>query len=521
MRRSTSWIAAVALGAAMAGGCNLVTGAGDLRLGDGDDGDGGDGSPGAGGGGATGPGAGGGMQPGPNGGGPGSGGGSVETPLAFADGVTITDIDLYQAIRRPLVDGGQPASSDIPIVAGKPGMLRVFYATDAGYDGQPVTARLTVGEGAPVDVQATLSGTSSHETLSSTINIDFPGGFLTAGASYKVEILQPAETVSGDNAAAAYPAGGGEAPMDVESGAVKLKILLVPVQNNGSLPDTSPEQVDRYVRYFSEEYPVPEVEITVRSTPHVYNGNLGSSGAWSQLLDQITELRDTDGAPDDVYYYGIHDADGNGLLGLGWVGGSSDVWSRAAIGVGWTGDTAPETAVHEVGHNHGRDHSPCGVSGDPSFPHPGASIGVWGYRPSDKELLDPDEYVDFMSYCHPAWISDYTYKAIFNRAKAVSTSAFVVVPADLQNRSYDRIKVLDGQAEILAPVTLARPPEGEAKSVSATIGGQARTLTGHYFAYNHLDGGVMLVMRPKQLGVSVTFSAISFSAEGHAFTLQR
>jgi hypothetical protein len=522
MRQGTSWVASVAVGVVLAAaGCNLVTGAGDLRIGDGEgSGQGGDSGPGAGGGGPAGPGSGG-MGSGASGsGGPGSGG-SMEQPLAFADGVTVTAIDLYQALRRPLMEGGQPATSDIPVVAKKPGMLRVFYETDGGYDGQPVTARLTVGSGAPVEVVGTLSGSSSHTDLGSTINIDFPGDIMEAGASFKVELLQPAASVSGDNSAAAYPSDGGEAPMEIEAGAVKLKIMLVPVQNNGTLPDTSAEQVQLYQRYFSEEYPVPEVEITVRSAPYVFNYNLGNSGNWSALLDEITDLRNSDGAPDDVYYYGIHDADGNGLLGLGWVGGASDVWSRTAIGVGWTGNTAPETAVHEVGHNHGRDHSPCGVSGDPSFPHPGASIGVWGYRPSDKQLLDPDDFVDFMSYCDPAWISDYTYKAIFQRAKFVSTSPFIAVPEALQNRSYDRIKVLDGQATFLEPVVIARPPEGETKSMTVSLGGEAQTLTGHYFAYNHLDGGVLLVMRPLIATSTNTFSQITFSAEGHTFTLSR
>ena len=41
------------------------------------------------------------------------------------------------------------------------------------------------------------------------------------------------------------------------------------------------------------------------------------------------------------------------VAGLGFVGGPSDSWARAAIGLGFTGDNAAETAVHELGHNHG------------------------------------------------------------------------------------------------------------------------------------------------------------------------
>lgn len=503
-------------------GCNLVSGAGDLTIGTGEAGTGSSGETSSGSGpGSSSSGAGAGSSSSASGGGlDGAGGdGPIDTPTGYADGAVVTDLDLYQALRRPIVENGQPASSNIPIVAGKAAMLRVFYETDGGYDGQPVTARLTIGEQI-VELTQTLGGASSHLDLASTINLEVPGELLAPGASFKVELLQPADSVTGDNGAAAYPADGGTAAMDVEQGAVKLKITLVPVSNNGTLPDTSPEQVQRYVRYFSEQYPVPTVEVTVRSGAYTFNSSLGSYNGWSALLDQITDLRQADNAPDDVYYYGIHDANGNGLLGLGWVAGSTDVWSRTAIGVGWTGDTAPETAVHEIGHNHGRPHSPCGVSGDGSYPHAGARIGVWGYRPSDNKLLDPDQYVDFMSYCDPAWISDWSFEKIFDRAKIVSSQPLVEVPAHLQNRTYDRIKVIDGQAHFQDTVTLARPPMGEAQTVTTVVDGQPQSLTGHYYAYNHIDGGVLLVMRPPSLTATLS-SAITFTAESQTFTVTR
>ncbi len=527
MRTLRQWISGLSI--VLVAGCNMVTGAGDLRIeadGDGGAAQGtGTGTGTGGGSAATGSGSGSGSSSSGNGStsgsgsGSGSGGGPIDAPTGYADGAAVTAVDLYQALRRPVVEGGQLASSNIPIVAGKPAMVRVFYQTDASYDGQPVTARLTLGETA-LEVQTTLGVASTHTDLNSTVNIDVPGDLLAAGANFKIELLQPAETVSGGNSAAAFPPDGNMAPLAVEVGAVKLKIMLVPVNNNGTLPDTSPTQVERYQRYFAEQYPVPSVDVSVRSTAFTYNGSLGSYNGWSDLLDRITDLRNTDNTPPDVYYYGIHNAQSGGLLGLGWVGGANDVWSRTAIGVGWTGNTAPETAVHELGHNHGRPHSPCGVSGDGNYPHSGARIGVWGYRPSDNKLLDPSQYVDFMSYCDPPWISDWTFRKIFERAKVVSTQPLLEVPEHLANRTYERIKVLDGQAFFKDTVVLPSPPLGEEKTVTVTMDGQAETLTGHYYAYNHIDGGVLLVMRPA--GATATrFESVQFSAEGHAFTLTR
>lgn len=513
--RRTRWTLMALLGVASVG-CNMLTGAGDLRIGDGNAG-GADASSASSSSGNDVASSSSGSSTGPVGSG---GNGPIDAPLDYADGANITDLDLYQAIRRPIVENGQPAQSDIPIVAGKDAMLRVFYATDASYDGQTVIARLTVGDAEPVEVEQVLGGVSTHLDLNSTINIDVPGEILTAGSAFKVELLQPAETVSGGNGAAAYPSDGSTAPMEIEQGAVKLKIVLVPVQNNGSLPDTSDAQVARYHRYFSEQYPVPSVEVTVRSNSVSFNGSLGSYNGWSALLDQITDLRTTDNAPDDVYYYGVHAANGNGLLGLGWVAGANDVWGRTAIGVGGTGDTAPETAVHELGHNHGRPHSPCGVSGDGSYPHSGARIGVWGYRPSDGQLLDPNEHVDFMSYCDPPWMSDHSFKKLFDRAKIVSTQPYVVVPPELQNRVYDRIKILDGVAYVQDTVTLPRPPAGEQLTLTALVNGTEETLTGSYYAYDHVDGGVILVMRPIA-GHASLFSQVTFTRHGHLLTATR
>ena len=513
----------LAVSASTALGCNWVTGADDLVIGPGaDEGSGGSSSTS---GSSSGTGAGTTSSSSGDGGsgltGSSSGGQPPGDELLPADGVMINDIDLYQGVRRPIVAGGAPAASTVPIVAGRAGMMRVFYGTDGSYNGQPVTVRLTIGSAPAIELSEVLSGTSSHEQLGSTINLQVPGELLKPGAAFKVEMLQSPEVTSGGNGGAAYPLGAGLAPLDVEQGGVKLKIMLVPVENNGSLPDTTPGQVQRYHTWFSEVYPIPEVEVTVRSQPYSFNGYLGSYNGWADLLDAVTNLRDQDGASADVYYYGIHNADGGGLLGLGWVGGATDVWSRTAIGVGWSGDTAPETAVHEVGHNHGRDHSPCGVSGDPAYPHSGASIGVWGYRPSTNQLLSPSQYVDFMSYCDPAWISDWNFRHIFERAKLVSTSPKLIVPEHLQNRTYDRIRVIEGVASWRPPVTLGTPPQGETVSVQVTTPGGPQTVTGHYYPYDHLEGGLMYVMQPLQVTLAEVLQQAVFAVEGQTFALSR
>jgi hypothetical protein len=43
---------------------------------------------------------------------------------------------------------------------------------------------------------------------------------------------------------------------------------------------------------------------------------------------------------------------------------------------------------------------------------------------ASKTLLDPLRYSDIQSYCNPAWISDYTYSAIFDWVARVNAAAY-------------------------------------------------------------------------------------------------
>ena len=136
----------LALGAST-GACNSITGSDDLSVGDpekskpggggdddgrdddDDDDDGSDATVGSGGGGSV---------------SSAESGASVTTgaelQLVDAPGVSITDISIYQGIKAQIAAGGSPRTPDVPIVAGRDALLRVFTDVSA-YDGQPVVVR--------------------------------------------------------------------------------------------------------------------------------------------------------------------------------------------------------------------------------------------------------------------------------------------------------------------------------------------------------------------------------------------
>lgn len=71
--------------------------------------------------------------------------------------------------------------------------------------------------------------------------------------------------------------------------------------------------------------------------------------------------------------------------------------------------------AHELGHNWGRNHAPCGSPAglDTSYPYPDGSTGVYGLDVAAQSLKPPSTR-DIMGYCDPKWIGDYSYKAILN-----------------------------------------------------------------------------------------------------------
>ncbi|MCK6587716.1 MAG: M66 family metalloprotease [Polyangiaceae bacterium] len=440
------------------------------------------------------------------------GGGGEEIPVdktVEAGGVAITAVALYQGLKVPLMAEGAPATSDLPIVANRDALIRVFVTPDTTYNGQPVIGRLYLNGGkTPIEASAALTAPSTDGDLATTINFDVPGKDIGIGTTYRIELRQN-KGASAPSGMTKYPAAGAE-PIQVASDGQTLKVVIVPVeyQADGSnrLPDMSAEQIKLYTDWLYSYYPIPAVELTIRDQPMPWQQTVSPNGSgWETLLSAVGDLRQQDGVPADVYYYGLFaptDTEGQFcggggcVLGLANLAGPGNAFMRAAIGLGFTGTLHAETIIHELGHTHGRQHTPCGNAAgvDPDYPHSDAMIGTWGYDLLAKKLWDPASNVrDLMSYCTPYWTSDYTYKAFFERLKVVNM-AKIHTPPELMNRMYNRVRVgMDGSVTWLSPTKSELPPVGfEEKSVELATEGGTQTVTGQWFPYDHIDGGILV-----------------------------
>jgi hypothetical protein len=199
---------------------------------------------------------------------------------------------------------------------------------------------------------------------------------------------------------------------------------LIPLDIGSGAPDLNEDALELYRARLFAMYPVTAVELTVGEPLR------SSASSMCSHLASVGSRRSADDAPVDLYYYGL-------TLGLsGGQSGCSNATSTASssskTSAGWhtvtmndRGRTGSSTMCHELGHAHGRQHAPCGVSdGDRNYPYPNADIGVWAHDLRTQEFMSPTRK-DMMSYCpNPdrslAWLSDYTYQAILERVAAVN-----------------------------------------------------------------------------------------------------
>lgn len=515
---------------ASVGACNLITGVNDLQLEDDLGGGANGGTAGSSGDGGTRP---------STGGAGGTGGASTTTGSAGAagtmttnlpvdaSGVTITQIAIYQGVKETLMMNGQAADDGVPIVAGRDALVRVWLNTDSNYDGQPVTAHFYIKGSDSIIYEGPVPANPDDGSLGSTLNFNVPGASITAGMQFGVDILQPFQPSKGANPGAHYPADGYAQTNTINVGA-SLKVVIVPIaygaDGSNRLPDTSPQMMQGYKDLFYAMYPAPAIDITVRSQPVQYNQQVASNGSgWDQLLGYLGEVRQQDNAAFDVYYYGAFSpaagvgqyCGGGCVAGLGNIGGVNDSYSRAAIGLGFSDDggaIAWETAVHEIGHTHGRYHSPCGgaAGADPNYPYQNAIIGKWGYNLVTQQLYEPNSYTDVMGYCQPIWVSDFTFNGFMQRIKAVN-NANIVVPQDAMNLTYDRARV-DMQGNVVwdTSIKMQYPPQApEQVDLSVQTAAGAKTVKGHFYRYDHLPGGMLLW--PQAGGPA---SAVAFTLDG-------
>ena len=303
-----------------------------------------------------------------------------------------------------LTQAVQSRSYPVPLVAGRPALLRAFVtAARAGGSMPPVRARFYL-DGVETHVADIASSGLPIPTdvdegdLDASANVEIPGDVIQPGLEMVIEIdpegiLDPALGV-----ARRIPAEDRSA-VDVRAMPM-LDLTLVPFLLEQT-PDSSilamtsgmAEDPDGHELLHDTRTLLPVGELAVRSHEPVL---ISSNNAYD-LFRETAAIRAMEGGTG--HYMGTISGRTTIARGLGFLPG------RISFSI-------PDSRIiaHELGHNLNLRHAPCGGAGgtDPSFPEPDGSIGAWGYDFRRGRLVAPGRH-DLMSYCEPPWVSDYYF----------------------------------------------------------------------------------------------------------------
>lgn len=241
---------------------------------------------------------------------------------------------------------------------------------------------------------------------------------------------------------AMFPSDGSELELGVGADAMSMRLVLVPVMTPDGGPTLGPAEVTAIRERMLATYPLQDIDLVV-GAPWDRDSRL-------QLIDEsfdyMATRRVADGEGSGTYYHLILDnltcceegSDYDSWAGVAnIVGGEYADSPRDGISKVYPENADPEwdlaTIVHEVGHNHGRSHAPCGdpAGPDPAYPYAGATLTTRGFDIVRGTVIDPQAIApeftmpptDFMSYCWPQWWSDYSWRALVERVRMVTALA--------------------------------------------------------------------------------------------------
>jgi hypothetical protein len=433
-----------------------------------------------------------------------------------AQGITLSEVAAYQAVKIPLASGQKEVASGsrvAAIVQNKNLLFRAFVKPDSGFTARELSARVTLKNGANQDqyyAKLKPSKSSTDADANSTFQINVPASKIQAATEYSVELVECGGTGSGTAGASRFPATGMAKLSATKTGTVKL--TYIPVKYNNLLPDTSEKVLAIYQKYLDAMYPSVAFETSIGKEMSAQAGFLGLQ--WSTVLDQLRSKRASESPPDDVYYFALIKPAAtfeeycrtSCTLGISYVAGVNDGDVRVAMGAAFADEMTGTTIAHELGHSHGQNHAPCAPGGqisgvDGNYPYTGAQCGVWGYDAHTEKFMDPVKNLDIMSYCHPQWISDYTYKALTKRIIEVNTSPFKLV--NTADMALWRVAILDSQgARWGIPFSKPKTPYGEPEDVIVLdqSGNIIKTVTGYRTIISSDENAAMVLVPEPEAG---------------------
>lgn len=305
----------------------------------------------------------------------------------------------------PAADSDASPANRVDTVIKRAGIVRAFIG--ANWTQQDESPEVVLhwragGNAGVIDLSgpATVPTNPAESNLDATFNATFGTGFIRNGMEVYLEIDPDDVYEEHDESNNRWPTSGW---FDIGATAVpRFDITFVPITLNGTSKTFTMVDAEALLEETLGAHPIGTSDIEIRA-PYAFNGSTQQD--WITLLNELANLRDNTDRSDRIYYGVLPGPISPGIGGIGFIG--------YPVSLGLEDD---HIAAHELGHNLDLPHAPCGgpADADPAYPYSGASIGSWGYDVAGGVLKSPSTHTDLMSYCTPAWISDYNYANVLD-----------------------------------------------------------------------------------------------------------